>query len=387
MTTTRSLWSSDPPELYWANLLSTEKIIINQGGTSSGKTYCILQVLISLAIANRDYVITVVSNTVPKLKEDSMRAFAMLLNLHPTVKRFIKDFNKSERVYTFTNGSIIEFKSFEDADQAQGGKRQILYINEASRVEYMIFFEAQLRTSTKTFIDYNPTETFWVHHKVINSDEYPSKRIIRSWHIHNPYLSQEQRDAIERIKDPELWKVYARGLTGKLQGAVYSWQAAPVPDKKDVKRVVWGLDFGYTNDPTCLTKIYQMISGPFDYIVQECCYMPGISPPGLKDILIENGYNFGEMVYCDHDKEQVMQLRRLGISAVNAQKGEILNRILYVKSLSIAYTENSPNIPNELNMYRFIEIDGKATNKPIDAHNHAMDSAGYGIYSHRNRRK
>src|SRR5690606_8096436 len=108
---------------------------------------------------------------------------------------------------------------FETPEQAEGGKRDILYVNEAPRIPYRTFFLAQMRTRVRTFIDYNPTSTFWVHNKVIeNKVEYNSVKIIRSWHIHNPYLSEEQRARIENIQDKDLWKVYARGLTGKLQG-------------------------------------------------------------------------------------------------------------------------------------------------------------------------
>ncbi len=156
------LFVNEPSVLYYANLVSDKDIVVNQGGTSSGKSYSIMQVLITMAISNRNWTITVVGGTIPKLKEDVMRITAEIVSMNPNVGRFVKSFNIADRIYTFTTGSLIEFKSFEDSEQAKGSKRQVLYISEATRISYDIFFEAYYRTTTKTFIDFNPTAKFWV---------------------------------------------------------------------------------------------------------------------------------------------------------------------------------------------------------------------------------
>ena len=205
MVQIHSPFVKEPDPLYYANLFATERIVVNQGGTSSGKSYCIMQVLVTIAMAAPNYVITVVSNTVPKLKEDTMRIMAELVSNNQLVKRSVKDFNKSDRVYTFKNGSIIEFKSFESSEQAKGGKRHILYLNEATRVDYMLFFEANMRTYVRTYLDYNPSFRFWVHERIIeNKTEYPSVKVLRSWHVHNSYLPQDIREPIKRIQDQEI---------------------------------------------------------------------------------------------------------------------------------------------------------------------------------------
>jgi phage terminase large subunit len=152
-----------------------------------------------------------------------------------------------------------------------------------------------------------------------------------------------------------------------------------------VQELIWGLDFGYTQDPTALTKIAVMKNG--SYVVEELTYQPGIAMEDIHLIARQNGYYHDQPVYCDHDKELIVQLRRLGMLALSAEKGEILNRILYCKQKDIRYTAKSRNIANELMRYKFIEINGVPTNKTIDAWNHTIDSSTYGIYSHRNRLK
>jgi phage terminase large subunit len=182
-----------------------------------------------------------------------------------------------------------------------------------------------------------------------------------------------------------MWKVYARGLTGKLAGLVFRWSSVEAFPVEGVQELIWGLDFGYTQDPTALTKVAVMKGG--GYVVQELTYQAGIAMEDIYEIARRNGYYHDQPVYCDHDKELIVQLRRLSMLALPAEKGEILNGILYCKQQDIRYTANSRNMANELMRYKFVEINGVATNKPIDAWNHTLDSVRYAIFSHRNRKK
>ena len=370
------LFEGQTGPLYWANLLAQEDVVVNQGGSWSGKTHSIMQVLFTIAVMRPNYIITVISNTVTNLKADAIRISKSIVGASLKLQLCIKDYNSTDRVYHFFNGSLIEFKSFEDQEQAKGGKRHILYVNEASRIKYTVFFEAQLRTLVRTFVDYNPTSQFWVHDNVINNKlEYTSVKVIRSWHIHNPFLTQKQRDRLENIQDREMWKVYARGLTGVLKGTVYrGWSETDLFPWKD--GVIWYFDWGYTNDPTAGGRV--AISPPgtgFDYVVDEICYQPGIPTGVLKQLLVDKGYKEGQLVYCDNDKTMIRELQMLNVSAVPFYKpdGSIKSGILYLKSKKIAYTKTSMNIREELKKYKFIELEGHLTNEPVDEFNHHMD--------------
>jgi phage terminase large subunit len=388
-----TLFPDEESPLYWANLTATEKIVINQGGTWSSKSYSILQVLFTIAIIRAGYIITVISNTVTKLKEDAIRISKEIVAKNPEVKRQLLPgalgYNSTDRTYNFLNGSLIEFKSFEDAEQAKGGKRHILYINEATRIPYMIFFEADLRTSVRTFIDYNPTSQFWAHDNVINNKkEFPYVKVIRSWHIHNRHISQEQHDRIERIQDKDLHKVYARGLTGKLRGTVYNnWVEVPEFSWQD--GVIWYLDFGFsekeTADPTAGGRI---IVNPanleLDFVADELIYSQAVPASAIAQIFFEAGYKRGQPCYCDHSDEMIRELRLLKIAAFPAAKGpgSILSGVLFLKSKRMGYTARSANIKEELKRYKFLEIEGHVTNTPVDEWNHHMDGIRYGAHTH-----
>jgi phage terminase large subunit len=383
------LFPNERSPLYWANLTAKEDIVINQGGTYSSKSYSIIKVLFTIAVLRRGYVITVISNTVTKLKEDAIRIAKDIVDKSDVLKEMIASYNSTDRTYLFKNGSLIEFKSFETPEQAEGGKRDILYVNEAPRIPYRTFFLAQMRTRVRTFVDYNPTSTFWIHNNVLdNKAEYKSVKVIRSWHIHNPYLAQEQRDRIENIQDPELWKVYARGLTGKLKGTIYpNWDEVEEFNYSD--GVVWWLDFGFSEsskaDPTAGGKMaFHPKDSEYDFICKELIYTQGISSEQIVTVFRANGYKDGQIVYCDHAPAMINELRIHGISAVPAIKGpgSLLSGILFLRNKNVAYTKDSENIRMERGKYRFEEIEGIMTNTPADEWNHHMDGIRYAAYSH-----
>lgn len=382
------LFPHERSPLYWTNLTTDEKIVINQGGTASGKTHAIIRVLFTIAILRENYIITVISNTVTKLKEDALR-IAKEVAGETFIQYFIAGYNSSDRVFSFKNGSLIEFKSFEDEEQAKGGKRHILFINEATRIPYMTFYQADLRTSVRTFIDYNPTSEFWVHDKVLNNKaEFPSVRVIRSWHIHNPYLTEEQHARIERIQDPDLFKVYARGLTGRLKGTVFpGWKAIDRYAFGD--GVIWGVDWGFSKkesaDPSAVVRVkFQPDSEDYDYVIDQIMYAKGVGADTVAQVIRENGYKVGQPVYCDHAPENIRELRLKHVYAYPAAKGtgSIISGILFIRNKRVAYTDRSEKLKMELQRYKFMEIEGHVTNTPIDEYNHLLDAARYAIHTH-----
>ena len=382
------LFANEKSPLYWANLFAKDKIVINQGGTSSGKTEAIIRVLFTIAIYRPGYIITVISNTVTKLKEDALRIAKTVAKI-PEIKTCITNYNSTDRTYTFFNDSLIEFKSFEDEEQAKGGKRHILYVNEATRIPYMIFYQADLRTKVRTFVDYNPTATFYIHEKVIaNKLEFPSVKVIRSWHIHNPYLSKEEHDRIERIQDPQLKKVYARGLTGILTGTIYpNWEE--VDEFNWTDGVVWYVDWGFsekeTADPVAAGRIaFKPKESEYDYIADELAYKRGLPASQIAQIFKAAGYKSGQACYCDHSPEDIRELRLYGIHAFPASKGpgSLISGITFMRNKRVAYTKRSENIREERRRYKFFEVEGIVTNTPIDEWNHHMDGIRYGCHTH-----
>ena len=231
--------------LYDLNIQSDARVLVNQGGTSSGKTYSIMQVLYELGYEEPNQIITVVGQDIPNLKVGAYRDAKTIMSTNEDVAYYYPTINEGERIIKCRNGSIIEFKSYADAQDAKSGKRDYLFINEANGISYEIYWQLAIRTRKKVFIDYNPSARFWVHDEVIGRD---GVELIVSYHKGNRFLSDEEHARIEGISDPELHKVYARGKTGKISGLVLTnWDICDtLPPFDEWKMSAWGLDFGFS---------------------------------------------------------------------------------------------------------------------------------------------
>jgi phage terminase large subunit len=372
-------------------LLRGARRIIHQGGQNSGKTVNILGALAKvLSQETEASVNTVTSQSFPHLKGGALRDFETYV--YPTFKGAISKYHRTDHLFTFKSGSILEFKVFETEMAAHGPKRKRLFINEANTFPYPIFFQLDSR-SDQTIIDYNPSLQFWAHTHLIGQD---GNHLLISDHTHNPFLSKEKHQEIENIcqfdasgkvvrGDYELWKVYARGLTGNIQGIIFpNWQIIDSCDYPN-EDSVYSVDFGYTNDPTCLVK--QTLVGNTLFI-KELAYESPLSSRAIVQILRANDFSFEESpLYCEHDPDMIRELRKFGVyNALAARKGpgSIKAGIRLLNTFDVRYTNDSRNIHKEKSMYiyEWDKVSQKFTNIPIEYNNHAMDAIRYGTYSH-----
>lgn len=363
--------------LFKHNYAATNHIIINQGGTSSGKTYAIEQVLFCLAVKNEKQIITVVGQDIPNLKSGALRDAQAIHGESDILKRLVKSFNHTDRIFQFKNGSIIEFKSYANAQDAKSGKRDYLFINEANGIEWDVYTELALRTKKRIFIDYNPNNGFWVHDKLIGK---PGVQLFISDHRHNPFVEDVLRKKIEALKteDLELWKVYARGLTGKINGLVFdNWHICEtIP--QDAKLIAAGLDFGFTNDETGCLQVYKQNG---ELWVDELVYETGLTNTDISRRLMDSGISKTTEIVADSaEPKSIEELKRLGWLVTGAKKGadSIKNSIDILKRYKLNVTRNSVNLRKELGKYIWkTDKSGRSINQPIDTYNHLIDPLRY----------
>lgn len=365
--------------LYEANYEATEQVVVDQGGTSSGKTYCILQALFTkLSEQKKRKVCTVVGQDIPNLKAGALRDALEIYDNSETLQSLIKSYNKSDRIFTFNNGSIMEFKSYDGPQDAKSGKRDYLFMNEANGIPYPVWKELFLRTKIQSYIDYNPNAEFWVHEHVIGK---PYARLIISDHRHNPFLSEMQRATIEALReeDEELWRVYARGLTGKIEGLILrNWSLCDeIP--ADARHIGTGMDFGFTNDPTAVPDVY-IQNG--ELWVDEILYETGLTNPAICKRLDEEGFDRRKQIIADSSEpKSIAELKQLGLKIEGAKKGpdSILNGLDVLKRYHINVTKRSVNLRKELNNYKWKvdKLTGKTLNEPVDVFNHLIDPLRY----------
>lgn len=377
MTNSRIKLDFPQSAIFQQNYLCKKNIVINQGGTSSGKTYSILQVLLVRAWQEPGVIVTVAGQDIPNLKAGAMRDIETIFDQVPVFRDQIANHNKSDKTYYFKNGSLIEFKSYDDRQDAKNGKRDYLFVNEANGLPYDVFEELQVRTTKQVFIDYNPTAPFWAHHKLIGRADV---QFLRSNYTHNEFIDSNIRKKIEQYKitDPERWRVYGLGYTGRVQGVVFPNITWVSQFPRDCKKVSYGLDFGFTNDPTALVKQGELGGERFAELL---IYETGLTNSDLSDFFVSLGISKNAQMFADGaEPKSIATLRRLGWNIKAAPKGKdsILWGINKIKELPLNLVV-SENFKQEALNYKWLSKDGRFLNRPIDKYNHAFDALRYSI--------
>ena len=356
------------------SLTKRKKVI--QGGTSAGKTFGILPILIDKAARTPMLEISVVSESIPHLRRGAMKDFLKIMKL--THRYVDAHWNRSLLTYTFANGSYIEFFSADMDDKLRGARRNILYVNEANNVTFEAYLQLSIRTNKEIYIDFNPTQEFWAHTEVVPQED--ADFIILNYQDNEALdenIVKEIESAKEKAKTSSYWenwwKVYGLGEIGSLQGAVFNnWkQIDKIPE--EAKLIGIGLDFGYTNDPTAIVEVYNWNG---QRIINELCYRSGMLNTDIAKILPSN-----VPIYADSSEpKSIEEIRRFGktIRGVTKGKDSINYGIQVMQSQEYLVTSNSTNLIKELRGYIWdTDKSGTKLNKPIDYNNHGLDALRY----------
>lgn len=346
-----------------------------QGGTSASKTISILLYLIDRAQSDKKPTVTsVVSESFPHLKRGAIKDFLDIMMAH----NYFNDnrWNKSDYTYAFETGSKIEFFSADQPGKVRGPRRDRLFINEANNIPHETFDQLEVRTKEFIFLDWNPTNEFWVYDEVLNKRK--DVEHITLTYKDNEALDQAIVESIEtRKENKNWWKVYGEGQLGEVEGKIYTeWQI--IDELPHVARLeCHGLDYGYSNDPTAIVAIYYYQGG---YILDEVCYQKGLSNKQISDILLNQ--RPVPVIPDSAEPKSNDELKGYGLTMVPAEKGpdSVNNGIQIVQAQRISVTKRSINIIKEYRNYLWeTDKDGKILNVPIPIWNHSMDAVRYGL--------
>lgn len=359
------------------------RVVANKGGTRSSKTYSVVQLLIVIAdFRQRD--ISIVSESFPHLRRGVMKDFAEILDKEGLVEGVNYEFNKSEYKYEFKNGSVVEFFSVDNWGKVKGSRRDILFINECNRISYETYRQLAVRTTETIFLDWNPDNEFWYEEHIAQRDTTAE---IHSTYLDNPYLDKAQIAEIESNRyNEQWWRVYGLGLTGHIEGTIYRpfIQIDELPDARSRMRHVYGLDFGYSNDPTALVDVYIDEAGRKIY-VDEIIYETGLLNSDIAQRMAEAGVSKSTEIFADAaEPKSVDEIGRkvYRYNVKPAYKKDLLSQIQFLQQFEIYVTTRSLNVIKESRQYKWKEDrDGNAVNEPIDAFNHAMDALRYAVFT------
>ena len=359
--------------------LTARKRVI-QGGTSAGKTFGILPILIDKAAKEPRLEISIVSESIPHLRRGAMKDFIKIMT--ETGRYVDSRWNRSLLTYNFANGSYIEFFSADQEGRLRGARRNVLYVNEANNIPFEAYHQLAIRTSSDIYLDYNPTQEFWAHTEVLTE---PDSQLLILNYLDNEALPETIKHDIEQARErgkdspywANWWKVYGLGQLGALQGVVFSnWEQCDAMPT-GYKWKAYGIDWGFTNDPTAVVEVCEFQDA---YYVNEILYEKGLTN---SDIAAKIQSVKGEEVIADSaEPKSIEDLRRHGFRIRACQKGRDSVRagIDKMQQMPIFVTANSTNIIRELRGYTWAtDKTGAQTGEPIDDFNHAIDAMRYAI--------
>jgi len=352
---------------------------IIRGGTSAGKTICILLILIDYAIKNKGREISVVSESIPHLRRGALKDFLGILK---GLNRYKEgQFNKSTLKYIFTNGSYIEFFSTDQPDKLRGARRTDLYINECNNVPFDAYQQLVVRTSGNIWLDYNPSSLFWVDKELIGKAETD---FITLTYKDNDSLPENIVKEIEKARDKSKtstywknwWRVYGLGEVGNLEGAC-------IPDWKEIDKIPnearllgYGMDFGYSVDPTTLISLYKWNEA---YIFDEVLYKKGMLNSDISRFLDQR--QITENITADSaEPKSIAELQGYGhkITGVSKGRDSVVYGLNLINQNEIYVTSNSKNLKRELQGYVWAtDKEGNQLQKPSGAHPDCIDAARY----------
>lgn len=356
------------------------RIIVEQGGTSAGKTIAILMVLLDYALTHSNKIVSIVSDTLPNLRKGAMRDFLNICRETNVLE--VGVWNKTESTLTLPNGTIIEFFST-DMLGALGSRRDVLYVNEANRISWDTFSQLEVRTREKIIIDFNPVNEFWAHKELLNSKR-KDVAFLKTTYLDNEALDKATVNAIEMRKGDgtsNWWRVYGLGEVGSLEGNIYEGWIPSSSDwiRKNGKLVRYGLDFGFSNDETAMVAIYELEDG---LGLVEQVYQKGILGSEYGRILKSHNIDPSVLIVADGARPEIIaEIKKAGYRCIAADKsaGSVKRGIDRVHQRKIYYC--GKNLEQEYLTYawRVKKSTGEALDEPQDGNDHLMDALRYAI--------
>lgn len=358
------------------NLQANSRFVVNQGGTRSGKTYGILQLLVIKMLSEDGKVITIARKTLTALKATAMRDFFEIIR---SLKIYNEaNHNKTDHIY-FHRNNLIEFVSLDQPQKKRGSKRDYLFMNEVNEFSYEDYTQLVLRTTGQIFMDYNPSDYYhWVFDKVLPRKDCT---YIQSTYLDNlAFLPAELVKEIEYLKeqDETYWKIFGLGERAISTGLIYSNWIITSSEPESYEDSIFGLDFGFNNQ-TALIKI-SIKDG--ELWLKELLYESHLTNSDLINRMQDLHLNKA-IIYADAaEPQRIDELKRAGFYVRPADKA-VNAGIDFVKRFKFNVNKFSVNLLKELQSYKWkTDNNGNAIDEPVKFMDHALDAVRYAVYTH-----
>lgn len=253
---------------------------------------------------------------------------------------------------------------------------------------------------TLTFNPWN--EHHWIKNRFFNAKDDPDILAMTTNYMCNEWLDEADKNLFERMRknNPRRYQVAGLGNWGIVDGVIYeNWteKAFTVIEKAEYERLdvkpenpvfsdnlksAFGLDFGYTNDPSALFVGFLSLAEKKLYVYDEF-YEKGLSNKRIAEKISGMGYIKEKIVADCAEPKSIDELKTLGVRRViGAKKGKdsVNNGIQWIQDLEIVIHPRCVNFLTEISNYTWATNKfGEKMNVPIDDFNHLMDAMRYGL--------
>lgn len=354
---------------------SSRKICILQGGTRSSKSYSALQWLLVRALSEPNIVVSIVRKSFPSMRVSIMRDWQTILKELEIWDE--ESWSATEHIYTFDNGSMVEFMSIDSSEKRKGSSRDYLFIDECNELSREDYFQLFIRTRIKTIIAYNPS--FGTNHYIFNEIQtHPESDLFVSTFLDNPFLEQSIIEEIERLKtiNPEYYKIYGLGLPGNNVGTIFT---IGIVDEtpEDAEFIAFGMDFGFSIDPSTLVCISKRDK---DLYIDELLYKKGLVTADIIKHLTQLDIGRNEIWADSAEGRLIEEIYRSGFNIKPVKKGKdsIRMGIDLMQQYKLNVTKRSTNTIQEFSEYVWmVDKNGNFENIPVDYSNHSIDAIRY----------
>mgnify|MGYP003630769237 CR=1 FL=1 len=365
--------------IVYKHLVNSEKkIVVEQGGTRSGKTYnIILWIIFEYCAKNHNKVVTVCRKSFPSLRATVLRDFMTILESHNLYSE--KFHNKSNSEY-YLFGNLVEFISLDQPQKIRGRKRDLLFINEGNELFFEDWQQLVFRTQERIILDFNPSDEYhWIYDKVITREDCD---FFKTTYLDNPFVGDSIKREIELLKDTDeqYWQIYGLGERAASRSTVFRYnEVSNIPE--DSELIAYGMDFGYTNDPSTLVSVYVKDRNLY---IKEHLYRTAMTTTDIHKFLLDEDLD-SKPIYADSAEPRLIaELRRMGHNIFPSLKGRdsVNAGIDLLKRYKINILSTSSNAIMEFRNYKWKEDkSGALLNIPVDTFNHIIDPCRYATYS------
>lgn len=365
--------------VFEQNYLAKERIVANQGGTGSSKSYSIAQLFVIKALEVNNCVFSIVRKSMPSLKATAMRDFVNILQENEIYDE--NNHNKTDNIYIL-NDNKIEFIGLDEPQKVRSRRRHYLWINEANELSLESYRQLAMRTNNQIYLDYNPSDEYhWIYDEVLTRSDC---RLIKSNYLDNPFLPVEIIKEIERYKETDLnyWNIYGLGERGVSNVRIYpSFEL--IDDLPEDGERIYGLDFGF-NNPSVLTEIKLKDD---DIYAKQKIHRSHLTNADLITLMNDLDISKNCVIYADSaEPQRIKELQGAGYNVKPADKS-VKDGIDSVKSRKIYITKDSVEGIKEMRTHSWKTKDGKVLDEPVKLNDHFPDTIRYGVHTHTKKQK